>query len=207
MTSDNWLTILTLLIDLIKTSIPFIAIFYTLVYFRAEIKALIEKGQLKISGPGFSLETTQQAKEISENEKKELDSLNKALERTNKPLEKKVQEIQTTTMGDSETLFLGYHFEKTYRIIFPTQMVILLSANTDKGELDEALAHSFFAKTVWSTSFGMSYEQFIGFLFRTGLLKRTKEKLSITPLGRLFLEYLAKNNIPTKLPPTDQVSA
>lgn len=205
MTPETWLRIISLIIDLIKTAIPYIAVFFILWYFRKEMKALLTKGQVKISAPGFSLETTQQSKEISKEEKKEIATINKELTKEKKPLDEKIVAIQNTTPEDNQALFLSYHFEKTYRLIFPTQMVILVSAYNHGGTFSEALAQSLFTRTVWFRTFGLSYEQFISFLINAGLMMKTSSLLKLTPLGILFLEYLNTNNIPNKLPPADQV--
>lgn len=205
MTVDNWIKIASLAIDLIKTLLPYGILGFSLWYFRKEIKNLVNKGILKVSVPGLSIETARQQKEkVTAREKKEIKALNAELENTKKA-KQALEEIQKDTAQHSETFFLGYHFEKTYRLIFPTQMAILIAMSNHNGEISDALSRALFERTIWAQNLGVSYEQFIGFLINSGLIVYNNDNSNIflTPLGKTFIEYINNNNIPTKLPAND----
>ncbi|KKS12627.1 MAG: hypothetical protein UU67_C0047G0009 [Candidatus Daviesbacteria bacterium GW2011_GWB1_41_5] len=164
---------------------------------------------MKLAVPGFSLETIQkQQEELGTKEKKEIKALNSELEKSKKA-EKILHELQEYTARDKDTLFLGYHFEKTYRLIFPSQMVILNSMTNFNGEIPDALAQALFRRTIWAQQFNISYEQFMGFLIQSGLIAYdpSSSKFTLIPLGRTFWEYLVSNNIPLKIPAYDVITA
>ena len=205
MTIDNWIKVISLVIDLIKTLLPYGLMGFIFWYFRKELKNLINKGVLKVSAPGFSLETANQQKEkFSAKEKKEIKTLNDELENTKKA-QQALEQLQKDTVQARKTFFLGYHFEKTYRLIFPSQMAILVFMSNSNGEMQDLLAKTSFIRTIWAQNFGFTYEQFIGFLINSGLVayNNDKTKLSLTPLGKTFLEYIKNENMPTKLPAND----
>lgn len=208
MTADNWIKIISLIEDLLKTIIPSGTIFLILWSFKEEIKILIKNGGFKISAPGISVETFQQQQEkVGKKEKQEIEALNKEVENV-KVAQQKLTELQTYTSREKDTYFLGYHFEKTYRLIFPSQMVILTAMENHNGELADVIAKAIFRRTIWNQQLHISYESFIGFLIQSGLMTHHQEsgKDLITPLGRLFLQYLKGSNIPLKLPPNDTVT-
>ncbi len=205
MNFDEGIKVASLAIDLIKTVLPYLAIGAIFWYFRKELKNLINNGAVKVSAPGFSLETAHQQKgKISSKEKKEIKALNTELENTKKA-KQALEELQKDTATNKNVFYLGYHFEKTYRIIFPSQMAILVFMNSHSGEMQDVLAKASFTRTIWSQNFGMRYEQFIGFLINSGLVAYSDglTKLLLTPLGRTFLQYINDNKIPTKLPAND----
>lgn len=204
MTIKDWISLLPLLVDLLKTAIPFVGIYFIIHLFKDELKQLIKNGGFKLSAPGVSIETAQQQQsEISEKEKKEIENLNSELENTKKA-KQTLQELQEYTARDKDIYWLGYHLERTYRLIFPSQMAILQSAYF-KGDIANAVAQSIFIRTIWFKQWGSTYEQFIGFLIGAGLLAYSDDaqNLLITPLGRVFVDYLTNNAIPNKLPATD----
>lgn len=206
MSTDQWIKIFSLVVDVVKTAIPFGAIFLVFWYFQKEIKTLIKNGGLKVSAPGFSLETIQkQQEELGSKEKKKIETLNQELE-TTKIAEQRLRELQEYTAREKETFFLGYHLEKTYRLIFPSQMMILNAIKTYDGFTDP-LARAIWTRTIWAQQFSVTYEQFMGFLFQSGLISsdNPNQSLALTPLGRTFLEYLVNNSIPFKLPANDMV--
>ncbi len=205
MTTENWLTLATLGTDIIKTIIPFAVVFLIFWLFRKELRVLIKSGGWKFSAPGVSVETAQKQQKTSVKEKREIEALNKELETTKKAQEK-LQELQEYTARDKDTYFLGYHFEKTYRIIFPSQMLILTTIQSF-GEISKPLAESIFRRTIWSSSLNIPLEHFTGFLINVGLMVEDKQgnKFLLTPLGNLFLLYLTVNSIPNKLPANDLI--
>lgn len=206
MSPADWIKILSLVVDVIKTAIPFGTMFGVFWYFQKEIKELIKKGGLKVAAPGFSLETVQKQQErLGPKEKKEIESLNLELE-TTKKAEQRLRELQEYTTREKDTFFLGYHLEKTYRLIFPSQMVILNILKIH-NEVIDPLARALFQRTIWAQQFNVTYEQFMGFLVQSGLVNYdgTNTKFTLTPLGKTFLDYLSNNNIPLKLPANDMV--
>lgn len=209
MNVDNWIKLASLVEDLIKTIIPFGAIFFILWLFKQEIKTVIKNGGMKLTGPGFSVETSKQQQEkVNKKEKKEIQALNKELA-TTKQVQQKLQELQSYTSRDKDVFFLGYHFEKTYRAIFSSQMLILTEMDQQNGEIIDTLAHDIFKKTVWDQQFHIPYENFMGFLIGAGMIRNDviNKKYLINPIGKMFLQYLRNNNIPFKLPPNDMVQS
>ncbi len=207
MTNENWIEIIRIVVDLLKTIIPFSAIGIILLIFKKEIKTLINGGGFKLAGLGFSVETIQKQQEkIGATEIKEIEALNSEL-KTSKQIQQRLQELQEYTSRDKDTFFLGYHFEKTYRLIFPSQMVILNVMTNSNDEITEDIAAALFRRTIWSVYYNVSFEQFINFLIHAGLIAHdsTNRKFRLTPLGRTFWEYLKKENAPLKIPPTDVV--
>lgn len=203
----EWLTLTSLIIDLLKSIVPFIGTFCILWYFRKEILFSLRSGGLKLSALGITVESInqQQQKQGSE-ESKEISNLNNELESTKK-VTQQLQQLQEYTARDKEIFFIAYHFEKTYRVIFPSQMLVLIHMYNNKGEIENNLAKSIFNRTIWAQSMGMSYDNFMGFLINGGMCRYESgtDKFSILPVGSVFLEYLQNNNIPSKLPANDSL--
>lgn len=205
MTPTNWIQVASLVVDVIKTIIPFGILFLIFWLFSKEIKSLIRNGGLKVAAPGFSLETIQKQQEkLSKKEKIGIESLNKELE-TSRQSEKRLQELQQYTARDKDTFFIGYHLEKTYRLIFPSQMLILNAMKNNNGEITEALALAIFNRTIWAQQFNATFQQFMDFMVQSGLIVYDSSKFMITPLGKTFMEYLENNNIPLKIPASDMI--
>lgn len=205
MTPDNWISILSLFVDIVKTLIPFVTIFFIFRMFRRQIRYLIKNGGFKFSGAGISVETSNnQQKDISDKEKKTIEDINNELN-TVKEREEKLKQLQEYTVRDKDTFYLGFHFEKTYRLIFPSQMLILKLLNESSGEIMSALTHSIYIRTIWAQKFNTTFEQFIGFLIQSGLViyEQATNKFLITNMGKLFWEYIKNNNIPLKIPVND----
>ncbi len=205
MTADNWIDVGRIVVDLLKTVIPFTILLGILLFYKKEIKALIKNGGFKISAPGLSVETLQKQQEkVGPKEKKEIESLNEELKNA-KQIEQKLKELQEYTARDKDTFFLGYHFEKTHRLIFPTQMAILNFMVNHNGEIEEALAEALFRQTIWAQKFNVAFVQFIGFLMQAGLIfyDKTNKKFTLAPVGNAFWEYLKNENMPLKLPAND----
>lgn len=203
MTPDNWIKLVSLAVDVIKTIIPFAFIFGIFFIFKNELRELIKKGGWKVSAPGVSIETVKQQEELGSKEKKKIDALNKELDTTKKAQEK-LEQLLDYTARDKNTFFLGYHFEKTYRVIFPSQMAILIAIQ-NQGEIIDARSRALFTRTIWAQTLKITYEQFMAFLIGSGLIQEDKanSKFTLTPIGNLFLQYLTQNTIPNKLPATD----
>lgn len=208
MNIENWLNLTSIVVDLTKSIFPFIILLIIFWWFKKEIKTLIKNGGLKVTAPGVSFETTiqQQKEKLTTKEKKGLEVLNQELE-TEKKQKQKLLELQEYTVRDKDAFFLGYHFEKTYRLIFPSQMVILnIMSNTNK-EISDAMAQALFKRTIWAQQYNITYPQYIGFLKNSGLIEYSSytEKWVFTPLGNMFWEYLRNNNIWLKIPANDVI--
>lgn len=206
MTPSHWIQIASLVVDLLKTIIPFVFIYGIFWLFKKELSTLIKNGGWKVSAPGVSFETFNKQKlKIGSKEKKEIESLNLELY-TTKEREKKLRELQENTAKDRETFFIGFHFERTYRLIFPSQMMILnLLRNINSKIREEDFPKRAHQRTIWAQRFNVSYEEFIGFLILAGLIEREDGWIQLSPLGKTYMEYLLNNNIPLKIPPTDIV--
>jgi hypothetical protein len=209
MTIENSIEIARIILDFLKTIIPFSLLFSLFFIFRKKIEVFLENGGWKVSTPGFSFETLQKQQEkVGEREKEEIQSLNDELQ-TVKQTEQKLKELQKYTARDKDTYFIGFHFEKTYRLIFPSQMVILnILNNSEEQELPEVLARALFRRTIWaSTKYNVAFEHFMGFLIESGLIfyDSPNTKFMLTPLGRAFWQYLKTNNIHLKIPATDVI--
>ncbi len=207
MTTENWIEVVRIIVDLFKTIIPFIVLIGIVWFFKKEIKTLVKNGGLKITAPGLSLETMQKQQEkLGKKEKKEIEELNADLKNA-KQIEQKLQELQQYTARDKDTFFLGYHFEKTYRLIFPSQMVILNAMNNVNDEITEELAQALHRRTIWAQNFNVSFEQFMGFLMQAGLIfyDGSNKKFTFAPLGKAYWEYLKNESIHLKIPANDVV--
>lgn len=200
MTAGNWIEISRIIVDLFKTIIPFVVIFFIIGMFKEEIKKLIHSGGLRVSAPGFSLETVQpQQEKVGTKEQKEIQELNSELQ-TAKQMQQKLRELQEYTVRDKDTLFLRYHFERTYRLIFPSQMKILEVMSNSNNEITEDLTNAFFRRTIWAQKFNISIKQLDNFLIQSGLVfyDSSGRKFTLAPVGKAFLEYIKKENIPSK---------
>jgi hypothetical protein len=206
MTTENGIEIARIVLDFLKSIFPFGLLFLLFLIFKKEVSTLIKNGGLKVTAPGVSIETLQkQQVNVSQKERKEIKSLNIEL-KTAQQREQKLKELQEYTNRDKDTFFLGYHFEKTYRLIFPSQMVILdIINNSAEKEISNAVAQSFFRRTVWAIQFQVNYNQFMGFLVQSGLVSydADKESFLITHLGTTFWQYLKTNNMHLKMPAND----
>jgi hypothetical protein len=92
-----------------------------------------------------------------------------------------------------------YGFEKTYRLIFGSQLYILqLIENSPGKKTDEATLVALHNRTIWKRTY--PFADYIGFLINTKLLEKKESIYFITTVGKNFLEYLRKNNIPLQKP-------
>ena len=174
--------------------------------FQTEIRVLINEIKLSFSFGDKKLELShkkaealQQLQEESPNPSKikELEEENKK----HKDVQAKLLELQENTASDKNAFFLGYHFEKTYRLIFGSQLSILKLANQYDKLIDD-LALSIYKRTTWATSY--PYNEYIGFLINSGLigpLNPSDQTYSILPVGKAFIGYLAANNLPLNKQP------
>lgn len=111
-------------------------------------------------------------------------------------IEKRLLELQENTARTKDTFFIGFHFEKTYRLIFGSQLMILKLMYQHNKMLD-VLTRAIYGNTSWANTY--PYNQYIGFLINSGLitpLDSNDNSYSILPVGRAFIDYLSNNNIP-----------
>ena len=88
---------------------------------------------------------------------------------------------------------LQHDFEVVYRLIFGSQLEVLLRANA--GSLDEAGADALYqnAKAQFPiVHLGGSLDGRLGFLVNHGLINRNNGRISTTPKGKEFMQYLVE---------------
>ncbi|MGI6278896.1 MAG: hypothetical protein ACOYJ8_03790, partial [Patescibacteria group bacterium] len=115
--------------------------------------------------------------------------------KTQKRIQSKLVELQENTKKNADLNFLLYHFERTYRLIFGSQLEIL-----DLLSKNKSLSFRFLLMKYRATNWYPSYPfgSYIGFLVTSGLVvfdMGDNGSYSITPLGDLFLKYLRDNGI------------
>jgi hypothetical protein len=204
MSVEDWLNASEHVVNLIgKLVWPGVVIFVIL-RFQDEIKDIIKKikeisfGDLNLS---VNERKQEQVKQQEGNPDKE--KLTQLYEFVKSPefQERFGHALQEYTAKNKETFQIGYHFEKTYRLIFGSQLSIL-SLLTSSVKLPRFNAGEIYRKTVWR-SHGYTFNQYIGFLVSSGLIayNATNDMYSLTPLGGAFMDYLVNNNIPLNKQP------
>lgn len=85
------------------------------------------------------------------------------------------------------------HFEKTYRLIFGSQLRVLTLLKNNPQVSREQI------EAIYNTTIHVgvySLDLFIGFLENSQLIKKNNDNtFSLNPLGSLFLDYLVANNM------------
>jgi len=107
---------------------------------------------------------------------------------------KLLNNLNDQVSGDRDTYLLAYHFEKTYRLIFGSQINILMGLEQKPVEISETI--NYYNTTSWKSR-NYNFAQYIGFLL-SSLLIKVNEKTSqyeITLIGRYFLNYMRSNNL------------
>lgn len=207
MTIDNYLDIARILIDFFKATTPYTFLLLLLCFFYEDIKFLIRSGGLKISAPGLTIESIQnQQEKVDDRSKKELEKLNTEL-LTAKHTAEKLKKLQEDTAKDKDHFFVLYHFEKTYRVIFPSQMAILnFMNNSPDKEISEDIARAIHRRTIWASQFKVTFDEFMDFMIQSGLINfNDKRNYSLEPVGLAFWEYIKSQNMFLKLPANDMV--
>lgn len=155
-----------------------------------EIKDFIKNMALKISVGETQIEATQQkhANEANTENEKAIKTLASQAEEY-----KNIAEIEKK---DKEFYMIRYHFEKTYRIIFGSQIKILQALMNSKDQkLPKVIVEAMHRRSPVPT---YPFEEYIRFLITSYLIEYIpkEDNYSITRLGFLFIDYLNKNNIP-----------
>jgi hypothetical protein len=97
---------------------------------------------------------------------------------------------------DRDSLFILYHFEKTYRLIFGTQLTLLdIISKSNEKNISGVVAQAMYTRTLWPGKY--SFENYMNFLKTSQLIihNPTTDIFSITDLGEAFLNYLSRNQI------------
>jgi len=191
--ASNWIKIILEFITNNKWPI-FWLVFVT--KFKNNIGSLIDRIISGEVGPGGLKFQTDQQKESGkpENLEKEFSyQLAKDLY-DEKERNKLLNNLNDQVSGDRDTYLLAYHFEKTYRLIFGSQINILMGLEQKPVEISETI--NYYNTTSWKSR-NYNFAQYIGFLL-SSLLIKVNEKTSqyeITLIGRYFLNYMRSNNL------------
>lgn len=109
------------------------------------------------------------------------------------------EKLKTETVQKTQYL-LFFHFEKIYRLIFGSQLNILLEAENNNGKIGLQRTVLFYRSSGWVEK-GYDVGSYTMFLQNMGLLSYTTDSTpecyySLTPIGYSFLQYLRENGIP-----------
>ncbi|MCH8067632.1 MAG: hypothetical protein IIC69_03540 [Nanoarchaeota archaeon] len=108
-------------------------------------------------------------------------------------------ELETEKVQKKQYL-LFYHFERIYRLIFGSQLKIMLEAEQNEGKISLLRTVMHYRTSGWAQR-GYNVGDYTLFLVNLGLLTyTTAEKqddafYTLTPLGRSFISYLRTNKI------------
>ncbi len=190
MTIDKWINTA---IEVLKIIIWPGIVLIVLKKFETEVKALIGRIQ-SVSAAGVTVNTANQQKEaIEDNEK--IKNLAEEI-KTQRDITTKLVELQENTKKSKDLFELLYHFEKSYRLIFGSQLDFLLILEGKANSISREIAEALYRRTQWATT-GYPFESYIGFL-ENSYFVNFNQRISIyeiSPLGELFLGYLRQNNI------------
>jgi len=173
-----------------------LVVLYVLNRFHIEISNLINRVK-SITGPGgIGVETAEEQRKVEETEK--VEKLSKELEDV-RNINTRLQELADVTKKSAQDYQLLYHFEKTYRLIFGSQLQILkdLEQSSEGQELAFPLLR--YRASGWYEK-GYALSDYMNFLINSGLVEFTSGPRStiiykITTMGRLFLLYLVANSM------------
>lgn len=102
---------------------------------------------------------------------------------------------------DRDSLIILNHFEKTYRMIFGTQLTLLdIISKSNEKKISGVLAQAMYSRTFWPGKY--PFESYMNFLKTSQLIihNPTTDIFSITDLGEAFLSYLGQNQISLNKP-------
>lgn len=194
--------IILALIDLLKsaiTSFPILILLTILIFKKPlesiinnQLRAFIENLSIKLTKGDSTIEIARQNQVQQKNvtEKKETE-IAKIAKIAAKP----------TTEKDQKDAVIFY--EKTYRLIFNSQLKILNMLNTTNPTLIVSEVYEIYKATIWNKSVIYSFQNYMGYLLASGLIDLDKKDNSyqITPTGKAFLKYLNENHMPLKKVP------
>lgn len=127
------------------------------------------------------------------------------VEQTTEAATTRVEETQLTQLNERAStaernaleLQQQLHFERTYRLIFNSQLIILRTINNNpEHKLSADVVRAIYERTIWNPSY--PFEEYINFLISSYLLSFREGFYSIEMLGILFLNYLGTQGIPDK---------
>lgn len=187
-----------LLLEYIKTLIwPLIALIF-LFNFRSRIGNFLDR-LTNITGPGGFGASAESPRAQTEEPPPD-DLVTQAISNLNERVilaEGRATELERKT----NELLIQLHFERVYRLIFGSQIGLLqyLEILGEKG-LTKFEIGELYKNNPISTTY--SLENYIGFLLNNQLIQINPVNTThqITPVGKFFLDYLIKNQIPTNKP-------
>jgi len=169
-----------------------IAILIIIYWLRQEIKDLLRRlTNFKAAGVSVDAVPSKQSGEKKYKQKsKELAKMVSEKE----GVVKKLLQIQDETKKNKDYYEILYHFEKTYRLIFGSQLNILRILKN--GPIADSLFQSIHRRTPLADVY--SFNNYMNFLLNSYLIKKrpADNKYELTLLGFYFLQYLEKNKIP-----------
>ena len=161
--------------------------------FRAEFAALI--GRIKsLSSPLGTVQMTEQQTAEPEGIPAVVAFLSNILARKEEEI---VQHklVTTNVAVELERYRLGYFFERTYRVIYGTQINLLRYLSYTGGASADELSHFNeehlrLMRAAWP-AYNYAPASYLGFLQSSSLITVQDGKYSITELGRSFLQWMA----------------
>lgn len=166
--------------------------------FKENIKALIDRVNSITAGPVAVTAGDQQKQAEFGDEKYK--KLLKEVE-GHKGIQKKLVELSDKIIQEKNVYFLAYHFEKTYRLIFGSQINLLnMIKNIPDKKMKKVLAEAVHRRTPLGRSY--PFYDYTGFLINSYLISynASDDTYVLTDLGFLFLEYIKNNNLPQNKP-------
>ncbi len=104
---------------------------------------------------------------------------------------------------DPNRALVNYHFERVYRQIFGSQLIILKTLMENKSPELLSLAESVYKGTSWYPNY--PFDQYLSFLEDAFLIEKRligeTEMIVLLPMGQAFLDYLNENKIPLEKQP------
>lgn len=170
-----------------------ILIFFLAGKFSNQISNLISRiTKLDVKGLSAEIESQKNTPQEIEDYKK----IAQEAEKKYKVMEEKIRDLDVNAKNNITYYQIRYEFEKLYRLIFGTQLGILLFANLSpdkKVQVRTVLTQ--YQNSPISSSY--PYNDYVNFLVASQLLQDAgNDEYLITKFGTLFLEYLTQNNIP-----------
>lgn len=176
-----------------------LTLIFCLKLFEHEIRNFIARLKSFSVPGGVGAEAFESQQKVEENKK--IEAL--ALELDKK---KNLEQFLIKTLDEKEKTVKEYqlllHFEKSYRLIFGSQLNILIQLRKQLADgLDIASVVLMYRASGWYER-GYQIDSYFAFLTNSGFIEYNKEgnKYRITALGIVFLDYLQRENIPLNKP-------